>query len=121
MPLIVTNNDDYILADFSGGIDYLEILEGISKIFSMPEFKVKNDIWMFEDGQLKILFSDLYKIKDSVKKLYPESSTGKKTAIVTETGVQNSLATLYSEIGKDLPRKIKVFSDFDAAIAWIKK
>lgn len=67
MPLNVTNTADFILAEFTGGIDYWEILEGISKILSMPEFKVKNDIWTFEDGQLKILFSDLYKIKDSVK------------------------------------------------------
>ena len=78
MPLNVTDNDDYIIAEFSEGMDYWEIMEGISKIFSMPGFKVKNDIWAFKDGQLKILFSDLYNIKGSVKKLYPESSTGKK-------------------------------------------
>ena len=121
MSLKISNYDDYILAEYSEGMDYWEILEGISKIFSMPEFKVKNDIWAFKDGHLKILFSDLYKIKDSVKKLYPEGSTGKKTAIVTETGVQHSLATLYSDIGKDLPRKIRVFSDLNSAIAWIKQ
>lgn len=121
MPMNITNNDDYILAEYSGGMDYWEILEGISKIFSMPEFKVKNDIWKFKAGQMKILFSDLYNIKDSVKKLYPESSTGKKTAIVTENGIQHSLATLYSDIGKNLPREIKVFSDLKSAIDWIKQ
>ena len=56
MSLNITNTDDYILAEFSEGMDYWEIMEGISKIFSMPEFKVKNDIWAFKDGQLKILF-----------------------------------------------------------------
>jgi hypothetical protein len=121
MPFNVTNTDNYILAEYSEGMDYWEILEGISKIFSMPEFKVKNDIWAFKDGQLKISFSDLYKIKDSVKKLYPEGSTGKKTAIVIETGIQHSLATLYSDLGKDLPRKIRVFSDLNSAIEWIKQ
>ena len=60
MPFNVTNTDDYILAEYSEGMDYWEILEGISKIFSMPEFKVKNDIWAFKNGQLKISFSDLY-------------------------------------------------------------
>jgi hypothetical protein len=46
MPMNITNNDDYILAEYSGGMGYFEILDGISKIFSMPEFKVKNDIWI---------------------------------------------------------------------------
>jgi hypothetical protein len=87
----------------------------------MPEFKDKNDVWVFKDGQMKMLFSDLYNIKDSVEKLYPKDSKAKKTAIVTETGVQNSLATLYSDIGKDLPREIRVFSDLESAINWIKQ
>jgi hypothetical protein len=121
MPLNITNNDDYILAEYSEGMDYWEIMDGISKLFSIPEFKVKNDIWVFKEGQLKMMFTDLYSIKDSVKKLYPEGSTGKKTAIVTKTGVQHSLATLYSDIGKDLPREIRVFSDIKSAKDWIKK
>ena len=85
------------------------------------KMSMKNDIWKFKAGQMKILFSDLYNIKDSVKKLYPESSTGKKTAIVTENGIQHCLATLYSDIGKNLPREIKVFSDLKSAIDWIKQ
>ena len=44
-----------------------------------------------------------------------------KNAIVTKTGVQHSLATLYSDIGKDLPREIRVFSDIKSAKDWIKK
>jgi hypothetical protein len=44
----------------------------------MSEFKDKNDVWVFKDGQLKMLFTDLYSIKDSVKKLYPQDSKGKK-------------------------------------------
>jgi len=121
MSLKISNYDDYILAEFSEGMDYWEILDGIPKIFSMPEFKVKNDIWIFKNGQMKILFSDLYKIKDSVKKFYPESSTGEKTAIVTETSIQYSIATLYSDMGKDLPRQIKVFANLNSAIDWIKR
>ena len=121
MPLNININDDFILVESTAGMDYWEIMEGISKLFSMPEFKDKNDVWVFKDGQLKMLFSDLYNIKDSVEKLYPKGSKDKKTAIVTETGVQNSLATLYSDLGKDLPRAIRVFSDLESAINWIKQ
>jgi hypothetical protein len=53
--------------------------------------------------------------------LYPEDSKGKKTAIVTETAVQYSLMTLYSEIGTDLPREIRVFSDLKSATDWVER
>ncbi len=119
MPLNITKSDDYILAEYSTGMDYWEIMDGISKLFSIPEFKDKNDIWLFRDGQIKILYSDLNNIKDSVEKLHPKGSRGKKTAIVTETGLQHSLATLYSDIGKDLPREIRVFSDLSSAKDWV--
>jgi hypothetical protein len=121
MPLNININDEFILVESTAGMDYWEIMEGISKLFSMPEFKDKNDVWLFKDGQLKMMYTDLYNIKDSVEKLYPEDSKGKKTAIITETGVQYSLATLYSEIGKDLPRKIRVFSDLKSATDWVKQ
>jgi hypothetical protein len=121
MPLNININDEFILVESTAGMDYWEIMEGISKLFSMPEFKDKNDVWVFKEGQMKMLFSDLYNIKDSVAKLYPKGYKDKKTAIVTETGIQHSLATLYSEIGKDLPRKIRVFSDLNSAIDWIKQ
>ena len=120
MPLNITNSDDYILAEYSAGMDYRKIMAGISKLFSIPEFKDKNDIWVFRDGQMKMLYSDLQHIKDSVEKLHPKGCKGKKTAIVTETGLQHSLATLYSDMGKDLPREIRVFSDLKSATDWIK-
>ena len=84
------------------------------------EFQDKNDIWLFRDGQLAIMYSDLYSIKELVEKVYPAESKGKKTAIVTQTGVQHSLATLYSDLAKDLPREVKVFSDLKSAKDWIK-
>ncbi len=120
MPLKITNTDNYILMESSSGMDYWEIMEGISNLFSMPEFKNKNDIWLFRDGQLKIMYSDLYSIKDMVVRLYPPDSKGKKTAIVAQTGVQHSLVTLYADLAKDLPRKIKVFSDLQSAKQWIR-
>lgn len=121
MSLKITANQDYILVEPSAGLDYWEILEGISKVFSMPDFKYKNDVWVFREGQVKIQYTDLYKVKDSVRVLYPKDSIGSKTAIVAETGIQQSLAKLYSGIGKDLPREIRVFSDLKSATDWIKQ
>ena len=82
MSLNITIEDDYILVESPVGMVYWEIMEGISKLFAMPEFRDKNDIWLFRDGQLKIIFSDLYSIKDMAEKLYPTASKGTKTAKV---------------------------------------
>ena len=68
------------------GMVYWEILEAIPKVLLMPEFKDKNDIWVFREGQMKILYSDLYSIKDVAEKLHPKESKDKKTAIVAGTG-----------------------------------
>ena len=119
MPLTITNKDDYILVESSTGMDYWEIVEGIAKIFTMPEFKSKNDIWVFREGQFKLTFADLNKIKELAGNNYPKDSNGSRTAIVAETGMQHSLAIMYSEMGKDLPRKIRVFPDLESAEGWI--
>ena len=121
MSLKITAKQDYILVEPSAGVDYWEILEGISKLFSMPEFKDKNDIWVFREGQVKMLYTDLEKIKDLGEKLYPKDSKGTKAAIVAETGIQQSLMTLFADIGKNLPREIKVFLDLKSAEDWVKK
>ena len=120
MALNIIKRDDYILVECSAGINYWEILNGIFQICSTPEFRYINDIWIFKDGPVKLLFSDLYQIKNTAEKLCPEHSSVLKTAIVTETGIQKSLATMYADICKDRPREIGVFSDLNSAEDWIK-
>jgi hypothetical protein len=121
MALKLTNNINYILVELSTGMDYWEILEAISKLYSMPESKNKNNIWAFRSGQMKMSYTDLYEIKDLAKKICPKDFKSTKTAIVVENGIQQSLATLYSDICRDLPRDIRVFSDFISAKDWIIK
>ena len=121
MSLQITSEDDYILVEFTTQVNFWRLMEGIAEVFSMPEFKSKNDIWVFRKGQMEFSFTDLNKIKDLAGKFYPMDSKGTKTAIVTETGIQQSLATMYSEIGKDLPREIRVFSILKSAKEWITK
>ena len=121
MTLKITDKEDYLLVEPSEGMDYWEILEAIPAVFLMPQFKHKDDIWVFRKGQMKIHYSDLNILKGVAEKLHPEESNGRKTAIVTETGSQQALASLYSDIGKDLPREIKIFSDLKLAEDWIKQ
>lgn len=121
MTLKITDKEDYILVGPSMGMDYWEIMQSIPALLFRPEFKDKNDIWVFREGRMNILYDDLYTIKDTVEKFHPEESKGTKTAIVVGTGFQQGLASLYSKIGKDLPREIKVFSDLKLAEDWIKQ
>ena len=121
MTLKITDKEDYLLVEPSEGMDYWEILEAIPAVFLMPQFKHKDDIWVFRKGQMKVYYSDLNTLKGVAEKLHPEESNGRKTAIVTETGSQQALASLYSDIGKNLPREIKIFSDLKLAEDWIKQ
>ena len=119
--LKIKTREDYILVEPSKGIDLLEVLFGLYKLLSMPEFQDRNDVWVFREGKMNIAYSDLYKIKEYVKNNSPKFSKEKKTAIVVETGMQRSLAELYAEIEGDLSHEIRVFSDFTSAEEWIKK
>ena len=65
--LKISTREDYILLEPSKGIDFLEILFGLSKLLSMPEFHNRNDVWVFREGKMDIAYSDLYKIKEYVK------------------------------------------------------
>ena len=109
---------DYILVE-PKEVDYWEIWEGVGKLRNLPEFPEKNNIWVFNEGQIKLNYEDLYKLNDYIKEIYPEKMTRIKTAIVVETGVQSALAILFSQIAENLPLEIKVFTDFQAAEYWI--
>ena len=110
---------DYILVTPSKGLSFWEVLTGLAKLVSMPEFQEKNDIWVFNKGHLDILYSDLYKIRDFAEKIYPKNAGSKKTAIVAETGMQRSLAEMYARIEDELPHEIRVFPDLNSAEKWI--
>ena len=119
LELEIITKKNYLLVKPPKGINFWEILIGFSKLLSMPEFQDKNDLWIFRDGNIDFQYSDLDKIKDFAQKYYPKNNNGKKTAIVVETVLQRSLAELYAEIGKDLPRELGIFSDFKSAEDWI--
>ena len=57
MLLKLTNKNDYILVELPTGMDYWEIVEGISKLALMPDHRSKNDIWVFRSGQIKMAYT----------------------------------------------------------------
>jgi hypothetical protein len=86
----------------------------------MREFEEKSDIWLFRKGHVDFLFADLFKLKDFVKNHCPAIPNRKKTAIVVETKIQFGLAKSYAIMGRDLPCRIKVFTEFKDAEEWAR-
>jgi hypothetical protein len=102
-------------------VDYREIFFALTRLLSMPEFRDKNDIWVFREGKMDIAYSDLFKIREFVENNFPKGVKERKTAIVTETGMQKSLAEMYAKLEERVRHQISVFSDFKAAEDWIIK
>ena len=117
--LKITTTQNYILVEPSKGIVIWEVMFGIAKLVAMPEFRDRNDIWVFRAGKMDIAYADLYKIKEYVIKNSPHCPAEKKTAIVVATGLQRSLAELYTKIAEDLQHEVRVFADVESAEKWI--
>ena len=115
----IITEKNYILVIPPEGVDFWQILTMVAKLFSMPEFKEYNDLWVLREGEFNVAYSDLLQLRDFVEKNFPENAHAKKTAIVAETGMQSALAKIYKRIGKQLPRKYRVFNDFGTAEKWI--
>jgi len=113
--------EDYIVIIPPDGLDFWEIFLAVGRLIPMREFQDKNDIWVFSEGHLDFLYADLFKLKEFVKNNCPANGKGKKTAIVAATDMQRRLAQSYANIGRDLPRRIKVFTDFKSAEEWIRQ
>ena len=111
---------DYVLVVQPDGLNFWEIFLTLGKLIQMREFHKKNDIWIFRKGHLDFLYADLFRLKEFVKNNCPVKADRKKTAIVVETKTQLSLAESYANIARDLPRKIKVFTDLKTAEEWAR-
>jgi hypothetical protein len=114
----LTIKKDYILVEPQRN-EYWEIWETIGRLIKMPEYQDKNDIWVFHEGPIDIVYDDLYKLRDFIEKNYPENATRSKTAMVVALGLHASLAESFALIAKDLPYEIKVFFDLQSAEDWI--
>lgn len=112
---------DYLLVIQQPGLNFWEILSAVGRLLPMREFQLKNSIWVFREGPVDFLYDDLFILKEFVKNHYPANAKREKTAIVAGTYLQRRLAQSYATISRDLPRRIKVFTDFKSAENWIKE
>ena len=116
----ITIKEDYILVEPKVN-DYWEIWEAVGRLLNISEYPDQNDIWVFHEGPINLVYDDLYKLRDFIKEYYPENAARSKTAMVVASGLHASLAEAFAQIAKDLPYEIKVFSDIKSAKDWIRE
>ena len=116
----ITNKKDYILIEPKEGTDYSEIQRAVARLFYIDEIKKKNRIWVFREGPEKFSYDNLNKLRDIIKENYPKDHKINKTAIVIESEFQSSMAESFSQIAKDLPFEMRIFSDLQAAEDWVR-
>lgn len=117
----IIHEKDCILVIQPAGLNFWEIVSTVGRLLPMREFQLKNAIWVFREGPVDFLYDDLFRLNEFVKNHYPANAQGKKTAIVAGTNLQRRLAQLYANISRDLPRRIKVFTDFQSAEDWVRE
>ena len=115
----ITNKKCYILVETTDGTNFGDIMKGIVNLFTMSAYQEKNDLWLSRNGHPDFLYSDLHEIKNFADEHYPKTATAQKTAIVVETELQRELANEYAQIGKGLPREIRVFPNLKSAEEWV--
>jgi hypothetical protein len=114
-------NKDYILVVPREGINYREIRRAIARLFYVSGMPQKNSIWVFRDGEEKLTFDDVYRLRDIIRYNYPKDVKIDKIAIVAESDFQLKMAESFRQIGDDLPFEIRIFSDFQSAENWVKR
>ncbi len=115
----ITNKKCYILVETTDGTNFGDIMKGIVNLFTMSAYQEKNDLWLSRNGHPDFLYSDLHEIKNFADEHYPKTATAQKTTVVVETELQRELANEYAQIGKDLPREIRVFPNLKSAEEWV--
>ena len=119
MALEVSLKEDYILVDLIDEPDFSDIRRGLARLFYIPEFIDKNDIWVFHEGVINLSHNDLYKLRDIIQETYPKETKANKTALVVQSDEQLSMAEAFVQIGKDLPYEFRIFSSLQDAKVWI--
>ena len=110
---------DYILVEPEAG-NLWEICDCFGRELKVPEYEDKNAIWSFSDVPIKLIYDELYTIKEIICQNYPKNAKpDRKVALVTKSGLQMALAKEYVNIVQDLPVKFQVFSDLHSAEEWI--
>ena len=86
---------DYILVEPEAG-NLWEIFDCFGRELKVPEYEDKNAIWSFSDVPIKLIYDELYTIKEIIFQNYPKNAKpDRKVTLVTQAGLQMALAKEY--------------------------
>jgi hypothetical protein len=116
----IHNQESHISVRFSGDVNDTSLLQAVHDVASLPEYAFKNDVWIFTDCPAFVSYSKFGPVIMNIENMYLANASRTKTAIVTTTGYNTALASIFAREAASLPYEIRVFSDIDSAEAWIR-
>ena len=120
MALKITFKKNFIILEPEAGTDFRQIRSGLARLYYVPGLPEKNRIWLFRDGPENVTGEDLESLRDFIQENYPPDAQLNKTAIVIESEFQANMASAFKQLVAELPFDIRIFTDFQAAEAWVE-
>jgi hypothetical protein len=115
----VENTDSFIRVVFSGKVDYDDLLDAFNEEVSLPDYREKNALWIFDGCECNFSHSSFDELIHYISAHYPRNATRKKTAILTSNYLHNALGQIFCADAGILPYSFKIFLDYSGAVAWI--
>ncbi len=103
-----------------GKLVVTDAVEAMKSSYSHPEFVGgMNSLWDLRQGDLAGLSSDdIREILRFATGTVEERGRGYRTAIVASGPLNFGMSRMLQTLGSDLPGNIRVFRDYDEALAW---
>ena len=112
-------NNNNALIEFSGSVDFEELMESANSIISSPSFDdMKYQCWNYHKiDEFLLLKDDIYAIA-ALDKQSTIWNIEMKMATVTNDPFIKELFTLYMELMKDTKWQFSIFDGLNEAINW---
>ena len=117
----VSRQGPHLLITFGPTIDRATLLAAIDAVMARPDYPHSNDIWVLGDAVIFISHEDFEAITGAIEDAYPASAIRTRTALVTSSGFNTVIASMWCEEAKRLPFQVRVFDTVEAAEDWVRR
>jgi hypothetical protein len=117
----VSRQGSHLLITFGPVIDRATLLAAIATLTARPDYPHSNDVWLLDDAVIFISHEDFEAITGAIEDAYPASATRNRTALVTSTGFNTVIASMWCQEAQRLPFQVRVFDTVAAAEDWVRR
>jgi len=101
------------------------LLDVLKALNAHPDFPSSHDIWDFRDSwknQNDIDLSGIMNLVNYIEETYQPANIEMKTAMLVDTDLKFGLGRMYQTISTKTPaRDLKIFTELDEALEWLKQ